>query len=370
MRNLMGRLNARSDEELQRISIAWFLPGTARDRAALIAQFMRAMTDLRAARDFWMRRPSDERAMIALYVAADTDQGVSNDYRLAARSSQSRKRAHHPHHCHPAVSGGGTGTNARTQSLTVGELPRLFLPRELGQLFARIQDELDAGDISNSPLPVLLTLLDDTDVQRAAELWGLEAMPGLRTRRELTDGLLELAAYPDRRLAVERKLGWDAKRVLATVAELPAGQSTPLAEVAETLELDPDHPRTAERLRNALTELEEALLVWHTFLPDGSRALVQPLWQLSVMEPARDREAPPRSIDSIPQPADPIDRHALAWDLLTLLRWLGAGTPAVASLSSATMRARRRLDSNLWNRGGEEPHPRVSGVAERAGRSP
>ena len=48
-----------------------------------------------------------------------------------------------------------------------------FLPRELGQLFARIQDELDAGDVSNFPLPALLSLLDDTDIQRAAELWGL-----------------------------------------------------------------------------------------------------------------------------------------------------------------------------------------------------
>ena len=56
MRNLMGRLNTRTDEELQRISIAWLVPGTARDRAALIAQLMRSMTDLRATRDFWMRR--------------------------------------------------------------------------------------------------------------------------------------------------------------------------------------------------------------------------------------------------------------------------------------------------------------------------
>ncbi len=354
MRNLMGRLNARTDEELQRISIAWLLPGTARDRAALIAQLMRAMTDLRATRDFWMRRSQDERAMIALYVATDADQGFTIDElaaRLGADEAAARATATRLYQA------GALATNARQQTLSVGELPRLFLPRELGQLFARIQDELDAGDISGSPLPALLTLLDDTDIQRAAELWGLEAMPGLRTRRELTDGLLELTTYPDRRQAVERKLGWDAKRVLAMVAELPAGQSTPLAEIADMLELDPEHARTAERLRNALTELEEALLVWHTFLPDGSRALVQPLWQRSVPEPARDREVPPQPIGATPEPADPIDRHALAWDLLTLLRWLGAGTPAVASLSSATMRARRRFNELLWNRGGEEPHP-------------
>jgi hypothetical protein len=200
-------------------------------------------------------------------------------------------------------------------------------------------------------------LLDDTDIQRAAELWGLEPMPGLRTRRELTSGLLELAAYPDRRAAVERKLGWDAKRVLARVTELPAGQTTSLAELAESLELAPDQPRTAERLRTALTELEEALLVWHTYLPDGSRALFQPVWQVSELEAPRDREDLPLPVGSAPESGALIDRHALAWDALTLLRWLGAGTPAVASLSSVTMRSRRRLNELLWNRGAEEPMP-------------
>ncbi len=91
MRNLMGRLNARSDEELQRISIAWLLPGTARDRAALIAQLMRAMTDLRATRDFWIRRPADEQAMIAWFVGSGSDQGatiaeVKAAYRRLART--------------------------------------------------------------------------------------------------------------------------------------------------------------------------------------------------------------------------------------------------------------------------------------------
>jgi hypothetical protein len=164
-------------------------------------------------------------------------------------------------------------------------------------------------------------------------------------------------AYPDRRAAVERKLGWDAKRVLAKVLELPVGQTTSLAEIEETLELDPNQPRTAERLRNALAELEEALLVWHTFLPEGGRALFQPMWEAPVVQPARNREEPPRAVDAIPERNEPLDRHALAWDLLTLLRWLGAGTPAVASLPSATMRARRRFNELLWNRAAEEPLP-------------
>lgn len=354
MRNLMGRLNARTDDELRRLSIAWMLPSTARDRAALIAQLMRAMTDLRATRDFWMRRPSDEREMIALYLEIDASDGLTIEQlaeHLAIDSASARATATRLYQA------GALASNAREQTLLVGEQPRLFLPRELAQLFARIQNELDAGDVSGSPFSTLLALLDDADIQRAAELWGLESMPGLRTRRELTDGLVELAAWPDRRASVERKLGWDAKRVLGNVAELPTGQTRALAEIADALELDPDQPRPAERLRAALTELEESLLVWHTYLPDGRRALFQPTWNTSVPAPSHDREEAPQPVGAAPDLDSSLDSHALAWDLLTLLRWLGAGTPAVASLSSATMRARRRFNALLWNTGAEEPLP-------------
>lgn len=354
VRNLMGRLNARTDAELQRISIAWLLPSTARDRAALIAQLMRAMTDLRAARDFWMRRPHDEREMISLFVATDPDEGFTidelaeqlNGEPAAIRATATR-----------LFQAGALATNARQQALSVGELPRLFLPRELGQHFARIHDELDAGDLSGAPYPALLTLLDDTEIQRAAEIWGLELMPGLRTRRELSDGLLELGRYPDRRAEVERKLGWDAQRVLGIVAERPAGEPTPLATIAEAIELEQDQPRTAERLRNALTELEEALLVWHTYLPEGRRALFQPVWQVAQPAPARDQEAFPQPEESKPELPQPMHRHALAWDMLTVLRWLGAGTPSVAPFSSATRRSQRQVNELLWNRGGDEPLP-------------
>jgi hypothetical protein len=354
MRNLMGRLNTRSDEELQRIAMAWLLPGTARDRAALIAQLMRTMTDLRAVRDFWTRRTPDEQDLIAWFVANGSDQGATiNELSSELGQDEGTIRAI----ATKLYQAGALASTARQQPMAVGEIPRLFLTRELGQLFARIQDERDAGDFSNAAPSALLELLDDGDIQRAAELWGLESMPGLRTRRELSDGLLELTVYPDRRAGVERKLGWDARRMLAAVAELPAGQTVPITEIADELELDPSQPRTAERLRIALGELEEALLVWHVWLPDDIRALFQPIWQPIQFEQARDRQHPPEPISVVPVEPTPKHPSALAWDLLTFLRWLGAGTPAVAHLSSAAMRARRRLDAQLWNRGGEEPLP-------------
>lgn len=354
MRNLMGRLNTRSDEELQRISVAWLAPSSARDRAGLIAQLMRAMTDLRAVRDFWERRTASEQEMIAYFVANGSEQGATiADLAIALGHDESQVRATATR----LYQAGALATTARQQPMQIGELPRLFLPRELGQLFARIQDELDAGDISRASPTALLEMLDDADIQRAAEHWGLESMPGLRTRRELTDGLLELVPYPDRRAAVERKLGWDARQVLAAVAELPAGQTVPLADIAETLELDSAQPRSAQRLRAALEALEEALLVWHTWLPDGTRALFQPIWPTAEPAETRDQAQPPEPIETAPADSPARYPAALAWDLLTLLRWLGAGTPTVASFSSATMRARRQLDGQLWNRGGDEPLP-------------
>ncbi len=354
MRNLMGRLNARSDEELQRIAAAWLLPGNARDRPASIAQLMRAMTDLRATRDFWTRRSENEQQMITSFVADDSDRG-SAVAELAAElgwdEAATRTTATRLYQA------GVLATTARQQPAPVGETPRLILPRELSQLFARIQDERDAGDISMATPSTLLALLDDADIQRAAEIWGLEAIPGLRTRRELTEGLLELAAFPDRRAMVERTLGWDARRVLGLVAELPAGQTVPLSEISTALELDPAMPRAAERLRNALAELEESLLVWHTWLPGGERGLFQPVWHLAEPEHLQDKQQPPEPTGSEPPERAAGHPAALAWDLLTLLRWLGAGTAAVASLSSASIRARRRLDPLLWNRGGDEPRP-------------
>jgi len=354
MRNLMGRLNTRSDEELQRISVAWMAPGSARDRAGLIAQLMRAMTDLRAVRDFWTRRSASEQEMIAYFVANGPEDGATiADLAVELGHDEAEVRATATR----LYQAGALATTAGQQPRQIGELPRLFLPRELGQLFARMQDELDAGDISRASPAALLELLDDADIQRAAEHWGLESMPGLRTRRELTEGLLELVPYPDRRAVVERKLGWDARQVLAIVTELPAGQTVPLADVAEALELDPAQPRTAERLRAALEALEEAVLVWHTWLPDGTRALFQPMWPPPERAETRDQAQPPEPIEGAPVDLPARYPAALAWDLLSLLRWLGAGTPTVASLSSATMRARRQLDGQLWNRGGDEPLP-------------
>jgi hypothetical protein len=85
-----------------------------------------------------------------------------------------------------------------TQELPVGAVPRLFLPRELVQVFRRVQDEIDAGDLSGSSLRVLLEMLDDTEIEEAATIWGIRVIPGLRRRADLIGQILRQVASPDR----------------------------------------------------------------------------------------------------------------------------------------------------------------------------
>ncbi len=152
MRNLMGRLNTRSDEELQRISVAWMAPGSARDRAGLIAQLMRAMTDLRAVRDFWTRRSASEQEMIAYFVANGPEDGATiADLAVELGHDEAEVRAtatrlYRPEHWQPPPA----NSPGRSGSCHGSSAP------ELGQLFARMQDELEAGDISRASPAALL----------------------------------------------------------------------------------------------------------------------------------------------------------------------------------------------------------------------
>ena len=51
VRNLAGRLNARSAEELSRIAGFWQIPVSGRERHSTVGQLYREMRDIRTARD-------------------------------------------------------------------------------------------------------------------------------------------------------------------------------------------------------------------------------------------------------------------------------------------------------------------------------
>ena len=71
MRNLLGRLHARSVEELARIAVAWHVPLPSGDRLTLVSRLYRALSDPRTVRDCWARLPEDERAMVRLLAVSD-----------------------------------------------------------------------------------------------------------------------------------------------------------------------------------------------------------------------------------------------------------------------------------------------------------
>src|SRR4051794_36032750 len=71
MRNLLGRLNARTTEELTRIAAAWQVPLSAGDRPAMMSRLYRALADPRTVCDCWDRLPEDERAMVRLLVVGE-----------------------------------------------------------------------------------------------------------------------------------------------------------------------------------------------------------------------------------------------------------------------------------------------------------
>src|SRR5262245_14886618 len=71
MRNLLGRLNARTTEELTRIAAAWQVPLSSGDRLGMVSRLYRALADPRTARDCWDRLPEDERAMVRLLAVSE-----------------------------------------------------------------------------------------------------------------------------------------------------------------------------------------------------------------------------------------------------------------------------------------------------------
>src|SRR4051794_41010444 len=71
MRNLLGRLNARTTEELTRIATAWQVPLPTGDRLGVMSRLYRALADPRTVRDCWDRLPKDEQAMVRLLAVSE-----------------------------------------------------------------------------------------------------------------------------------------------------------------------------------------------------------------------------------------------------------------------------------------------------------
>lgn len=353
MRNLLGRLHARSVDELARIAAAWQVPLPSGDRLSLVSRLYRALSDPRTARDCWAHLPDDERAMVRLLAVSEETALSLPDLagHLDLTEEETRQIAVRLYHKAIVVREGDD------EPLPVGVLPRLFLPRELTLLFRRVQDEIDTGDISQTPLRALLALLDDRELEESAEVWGVTVVPGLRGRDDVTRQLLQRVGDADRVASVVEKRRREAALIWRRVLEAEDSVPVPLEEAASAAGLTTSDPRGAQRLREALAELERALLVWHTYRSDGSRWLFIPS-EIRAPRPAKPAGAPALNPTLVP-PTDIVPWHpddALAWDLLTFLRALSApGAPRVQAAADLPRSWRQRLNRGLWWRGNEVP---------------
>ncbi|MBA2248041.1 MAG: hypothetical protein H0W23_07925 [Chloroflexia bacterium] len=160
------------------------------------------MTDVRHARAVWERLdPNDQIVVHDLALAASELRTVVEIAALTGLPDSVAREV-----SIRLYRAGMLAREGDTQELAVGAIPRLFLPRELAQVFRRVQDEIDAGDLSDSSLRVLLEMLDDTEIEEAATIWGIRVIPGLRRRGDLIGQILRQVASPERiaRVVAER----------------------------------------------------------------------------------------------------------------------------------------------------------------------
>jgi hypothetical protein len=346
MRNLLGRLHARRLPELLRIADAWGVPLHSESKGEVVAALYRALTDPRTVRDIWDRLTPEERE-IALALA-DFAEALA-----APTLSELARRLDAPEDGVRETALGlyRTGILAREgddEPLPVGVAPRLLMPRELALQFRRIQDEMASGDLARAPLRVLIALLDDAELEGAARLWGMRALPGVSPRQEIARRLLRLVNDRGRVQRVVQSRGRDAAAIwrIVRAAQTPVA----LSDAAVQAGLGGVDKPTAARLRAALTELEGSLLVWHAYRADGTRWLFVPQEIREPGEAAAVSLPPLQDVrldaSDVPSWCSP---DAFAWDLLTLLRLITTPrAPVLAADEPAPRWLGRAAAHRLW----------------------
>lgn len=360
MKNLLGRLHARSNDQRERIAMLWRVPVFDRDTSRSIGRIYQAMTDPRAARDTWLRLDPIQQRIVRLLVPENTAPLTIAELAAALNEDEETTRD-------GAVQlffWGILGRDGDTQELPIGEQPRVFVPGELMYLFRRVIEEIEAGDLSEYPLRRLLELRDDVELETTATRWGMRVLPGVKRRSDLIAEILEAVATPGRLDVVVRGLSRSAAALWRAIDAAEEPGPYPYAEIVERAGLTVvEAPlilaiEQSTLLRDALESLESALLVNHTWLGEGTRALFVPK---EVLHPQTvPVNVPLSTVQPLPAGTVPdiVSKHpfALAWDVMTVVREISAkGPPVWVPGKELPTHWLRMINSRLWFHGESEP---------------
>lgn len=362
MKNLLGRLHARSDDQRARIAMLWRIPVFGNDAGQHIGRIYQVMTDIRAARDVWMRLDGVQQQIIRQLVPdGSTPLTIAELADVLELDAETTRAA-----AIELFFWGILGREGDHQELPLEEQPRVFVPTELMLLFRRVIEEQQAGDISSYPLRRLLELRDDVELEATATAWGLRVMPGMRRRSELITEILDAVVTTGRLENVINRLQPAGKELWRAMQAAEGAEAIPMAEVVAQANLTvADAPVVLSieqntRLRDALEVLENALLVNHTWLADGSRGLFVPdelrhpqavpvKLPLSAIQPLPDGVVPT---------VEPVHPFALAWDVMSAVREIATkGPPVWIPGKELPTHWLRLVNSRLWFRGESEPPP-------------
>jgi hypothetical protein len=359
MRNLLGRLHARKTPSLVHLARLWGIPLQGNDSGRQVGTIYRVMTDIRAVRSAW--RQLDETSQRIVRILSASQGAARTIPELAADLDLPETTVRES--CVQLFRWGILAREGDDQELPVGATPKLFVPRELGLDFRRVLDEIEAGDQSTLPLRTLLELRDDPDIEEAAQRWGIRVIPGLRRRHDLITEILRQVNSTRRIDAVIEALGAEATRLWEVVRKEAEIGPLRLDDAVKRAGLEvPAKPEglaiaRAATLREVLVELESSLLVHHTYLKDGSRALFVPQ---EILHPGTvPTAAPLRPLqplrDDIPEP-EARHPYAIAWDMLTVVREIASkGSPVWVPGEPISRTWQRQLNSRLWFGGDEVP---------------
>lgn len=309
-RSLLTLLLELPAADLRAAAAAWAVPLRKRTHADNVALVYRAMTDRWTFTDLFDALPAAARDLLCALAAPGTE-------RIAADTLAG---------AFEAGDGGGSLTDAtaplETAALALrGEGDTWFTAREVASMVAHtLRERGEGGDGTPPPVAHILAALDADDLADAARLWGVPDVAGnLRPgeRERLLTELRRRVTTPRALAAVEPALSAGARRVVSALREatvpLPLNTAAALAGA-----------ETSAARRSLLHTLTTSLLACHTWV-EGERVLVMPA---EFREPAARAPAPLPTLIAVSAEATGGWRHphALAWDVLTLLRLIEGET--------------------------------------------